>query len=151
MPPMDIQKIEKLIALLEQSALSEIEITEGENTIRLLRHASPSQFAVAAPPEVSPPTQVAQPGTTEAPQAPAGKVVESPLVGTFYNSPSPGEPAFVSVGSKVNSGDTLCLIEAMKTFNRVEADTAGTITTIHKANGEPVEFGEALFVIDPDN
>ncbi len=175
---MDLRKIKKLIELLEDSALTEMEITEGENTTRLSRanvqpmHAAP-MLSHASSPAPSPPASLATPAATQAtPQATAespaakppagqpdaspiaatpaiaGKVVESPLVGTFYNSPSPDDKPYVAVGSTVSVGDTLCLIEAMKTFNQVEAESAGVITVIYKNNGEPVEYGEPLFVIE---
>ena len=155
---MDLRKVKKLIELLEDSALTEMEITEGENTIRLSR-ATVRQTALA-PEQVAPTVQTtvpssaippavdaAQPAaTTDAPIA--GKVVPSPLVGTFYDSPSPDDKPYVSVGSVVGEGDTLCVIEAMKTFNQLEAEIAGVVTVIYKSNGDPVEYGEPLFVIE---
>jgi len=152
---MDLRKIKKLIELLEDSALSEMEISEGDNTIRLSR-AAPA--ATVAPVPVASP--MSTPATLEAvDSAPAdaavaestvskGQTVVSPLVGTFYDAPSPEAAAFVTVGQAVNIGDTLCLIEAMKTFNHIDADVAGVVVAVHKKNGEPVEYGEALFVID---
>ena len=153
---MDLRKIKKLIELLEDSALVEMEITEGENTIRL------SRASAIATPIYHQPGNSAQSAPISSPDAPAaesggqdgamavstGNVVESPMVGTYYNSPSPDAAPFVRVGSKVKLGDTLCVIEAMKTFNQIEAESEGIIKAIHKSNGEPVEYGEPLFVID---
>jgi len=169
---MDLRKIKKLIELLEESALSEMEISEGENTIRLSRApryapgmAAPAVTAATGEPAIpsaapldSPPTESpAEPaaGPTAAANAagsgsagPAGHVVVSPLVGTFYDAPSPDAAPFVTVGAEVARGDTLCLIEAMKTFNHIDAEVAGTVAAVHKHSGAPVEYGEALFVID---
>ena len=154
---MDLRKVKKLIELLEDSALTEMEITEGENTIRLSRATvrqtalSPEQVTptaqTTAPLAANPPTvDAAQPAAADA--LIAGKVVPSPLVGTFYDSPSPDDKPYVSVGSVVGEGDTLCVIEAMKTFNQLEAEIAGVVTVIYKSNGDPVEYGEPLFVIE---
>ena len=166
---MDLRKIKKLIELLEESALSEMEISEGENTIRLSRapRYAPGMAAPAvtvesairsdAPldsPATESPAEPAAGPTTAANAAgsgsagPAGHVVVSPLVGTFYDAPSPDAAPFVTVGAQVARGDTLCLIEAMKTFNHIDAEVAGTVTAVHKHSGAPVEYGEALFVID---
>lgn len=150
---MDLRKIKKLIELLEDSSLAEMEITEGENTVRLSRSAAhPSPFAYPPAPAhgLVPDSASTAPASSVNPppsDTPPGVVVESPLVGTFFNSPSPKDTPYVAVGSKVSVGDTLCLIEAMKTFNQLEAETAGVITHIHKNNGEPVEYGEPLFII----
>ena len=151
---MDIRKIKKLIELLEESALIEMEITEGENTIRLSRAATPQPLAgvVPLPPPAAsaaaaPPRADAEPAQTEAQVT--GKIIKSPLVGTFFDSPSPDEQAYVKVGSTVGEGDTLCLIEAMKTFNQLDAEVAGVVTVIYKNNGDPVEYGEPLFIIEP--
>jgi acetyl-CoA carboxylase biotin carboxyl carrier protein len=147
---MDLRKIKKLIELLEESALNEMEITEGDNTIRLSRGV---QVTTPIPPVQTVPvaTQTTSPITpNEAPAVSrevAGFIVESPMVGTFFDSPSPEAEAFVKIGSKVKAGDTLCIIEAMKTFNQIEADKEGEIKAIHKSNGDPVEFAEPLFVI----
>lgn len=132
-----------------------MEITEGENTIRLSRAAMPPPHTASAP---TPTTQAGPPdaGPSAASRPSdhpvAGKVperiVKSPLVGTFYDSPSPDAQPYVAVGSAVSEGDTLCLIEAMKTFNQIDAESAGIITVIHKNNGDPVEYGEPLFVIE---
>jgi len=164
---MDLRKIKKLIELLEESELSEMEISEGENTIRLSRAprmapgAYPAPAAAPAEGTVMPATPAATVDSpaTESPapavpaaaaSAPAGHAVVSPLVGTFYDSPSPDASPFVTVGQAVARGDTLCLIEAMKTFNHIDAEVAGVVTAVHKHNGEPVEYGETLFVIDGD-
>ena len=152
---MDLRKIKKLIELLEDSALAEMEITEGENTIRLSRATTqpppapapvPVIQAVAESSAAKPPAEQ-QPEDEPAP----GTVIKSPLVGTFYHSSSPNDEPYVSVGSVVSEGDTLCLIEAMKTFNQLDAEIAGVVTAIHKNNGEPVEYGEPLFVIESSN
>lgn len=156
---MDIRKIRKLIALLEETdVVDEIVIKEGEESIRLSRHSSRRGGEVKYHPEpsyippVSPQTQQgAQPTPAPAQTAPAketGHIVKSPMVGTMYTSPSPDAPAFVKVGQTVKVGDTLCIIEAMKMFNEIESDKAGVITKIHVANGDPVEFDEPLFTIE---
>ena len=151
---MDIRKIKKLIELLEQSALAEIEIKEGDDAIRISRHTSASVVPaamVAAPPAASAPAAEASQQAAaeeEGKGHPEGHVVTSPMVGTFYSSPSPDSKNFVEVGSKVKLGDTLCIIEAMKIFNEIEADKAGTVVAILKETGEPTEFGEPLFIID---
>ena len=157
---MDLRKIKKLIDLLEESNLAEIEIKEGEESVRLARtpkgtmvapapvmHAAP----VAAPAPVMPmqgPTEAATGGHAK-PQAdlPDGHVVRAPMVGTFYGSPSPDKPAFVSVGQAVKAGDTLGIIEAMKMFNPIEADVAGTVLKVMVESGQPIEFDQPLFVI----
>jgi len=150
---MDLRKIKKLIELLEGSALVEMEITEGDNTIRLSRASSSGASVIPAP---APPAvaqmvapQVAEPIVPSGAGAEAmeGQIIESPMVGTFYDSPSPDADVYVSLGSVVKPGDTLCIIEAMKTFNQLESDVAGTVKAIYKNSGDPVEFGEALFVI----
>jgi acetyl-CoA carboxylase biotin carboxyl carrier protein len=147
---MDIRKIKKLIELLEESNLSEMEIKEGEESIRLSRVSS-----MAAP--VSPAATTISVGETSPapPQAPDGEdllpvghPIKSPMVGTFYGAPKPGSEPFVEVGSTVEVGDTLCVIEAMKIFNQIETDAAGTVVAVLKDNGSPVEYGEVLFVID---
>ncbi|CAM5320018.1 acetyl-CoA carboxylase biotin carboxyl carrier protein [Rhodanobacter lindaniclasticus] len=154
---MDLRKIKKLIDLLEESNLAELEIKEGEEVVRLSRvpkGAAPVALAapaVAAPVAVAPAPVAAAPAATPEPPAanalPAGNVVKAPMVGTFYASASPGAPAFVKVGQQVNAGDTLGVIEAMKMFNQIEADVAGTVQAILIENGQPVEFDEPMFVI----
>ncbi len=151
---MDLRKIKTLIELLEASDLSEIEINEGEDSIRLSRVSSVAAPAVAAPmPYLPPPAAplaapVATPAVEESAAAISGHIVESPTVGTFYARPSPDADAFVKVGDKVSLGATLCVVEAMKTFNEIQANKAGTIVSTFKSDGDPVEFGEALFVIE---
>lgn len=149
---MDLRKIKKLIDLLEGSNLTEIEIKEGEESVRLSRASSgtviqQSQPVVAAAvPAPAPAATTAAQGSTT-PELPAGTTVHSPMVGTFYSSPNPDSPAFVSVGQTVKPGDTLAIIEAMKMFNPIESEIAGTITAVLAVNGQPVEFDEPLFVI----
>ncbi len=152
---MDLRKIKKLIDLLEESNLAELEIKEGEEVVRLSRvpkNAAPVAAAPAAPIAVAaaPAPLAAVPAAAETPAAnalPAGHVVKAPMVGTFYASASPGTPAFVKVGQQVKAGETLGIIEAMKMFNQIEADVAGTVQAILVENGQPVEFDEPMFVI----
>jgi acetyl-CoA carboxylase biotin carboxyl carrier protein len=151
---MDIRKIKKLIELVEESGISELEITEGEESVRIHRGGSAAQ--VAAPIQYAAPQAVAAPApapvaASEAPAAPAaisGHVVKSPMVGTFYRSSSPGAKSFVEEGQKVNVGDTLCIIEAMKMMNQIESDKAGVVKQILVDNQEPVEFDQPMFVIE---
>jgi acetyl-CoA carboxylase biotin carboxyl carrier protein len=156
---MDLRKIKKLIDLLEESNLAEIEIKEGEESVRLARTptggftmAQPMMQAApaAAPAPVMPmasPTDAASGGTPKASDLPPGHVVRAPMVGTFYSSPAPDKPAFVSVGQAVKQGETLGIIEAMKMFNPIEADVAGTVVKILVESGQPIEFDQPLFVI----
>jgi acetyl-CoA carboxylase biotin carboxyl carrier protein len=152
---MDLRKIKKLIELLEESQLSEIEIHEGEESVRLIRNSA-GQAAAPVVQTVSPlPAAASEPAPASAPVAqepeesglPEGEVVRSPMVGTFYSSPNPETPPFVKVGSKVGPGDTLCLIEAMKMFNQIEAEQSGEVVAVLVEDGQPVEFDEPLFVI----
>jgi len=148
---MDIRKIKKLIEMLEESNLGEIEIKEGEESIRISRGGAGGGVTHGmAPTPMALPASAAPVVTAmaAAPAAPAGHMLTSPMVGTFYRSPSPTAAAFVDVGNQVKVGDTLCIIEAMKILNTIEADKAGTIKAILKENGQPVEFGEPLFVIE---
>jgi len=149
---MDIRKIKKLIEMLEESNLGEIEIKEGEESIRISRAGSAAPAAqwmhAPAPAPVAAAVAVAPLAAPAAPSLPAGHMVTSPMVGTFYRSPSPSAASFVEVGSQVKVGDTLCIIEAMKILNTIESDKAGTVKAILKENGQPVEFGEPLFVIE---
>jgi acetyl-CoA carboxylase biotin carboxyl carrier protein len=154
---MDIRKVKKLIELLEESEVAEIEIHEGEESVRISRMpqgiAAAPQFIqaapMAAPPAVAPAPAAAEPAPAAAEEAvPQGHTVDSPMVGTFYEAPSPGAKPFVEVGQQVSAGDTLCIIEAMKMLNQIEADKAGKITAKLVENGQPVEFGQPLFVID---
>ncbi len=152
---MDLRKIKKLIELLEDSALLEMEITEGDSTIRLSRAGAGG--VAAAPRQVAPALPVDSRMVAEAPSMPrtespdvsevTGIVVTSPMVGTFYDASSPDSSPYVSVGVVVKPGDVLCIIEAMKTYNQLEAEVAGTVKEIYKKNGDPVEFGEPLFLI----
>lgn len=152
---MDIRKVKKLIELLEESGIGEIEIKEGEESVRISRGvsgaAAPAPSPAVAPPPA--PTLVAPaassaPAEPESPGARAeGHVVKSPMVGTFYRSPSPSSPAFVEVGKTVKAGDILCIVEAMKMMNQIEADAPGTIEAVLVENGEPVEFDQPLFSI----
>jgi acetyl-CoA carboxylase biotin carboxyl carrier protein len=148
---MDLRKLKKLIDLVEESGISELEITEGEEKVRISRgftqpmHASymmPAQYAPA--PALAAP---AAPAVAEEAAIPEGHVVRSPMVGTFYRAPSPGAKVFVEIGQSVNSGETLCIIEAMKLLNEIEADQGGVIKAILVENGQPVEYGEPLFII----
>jgi acetyl-CoA carboxylase biotin carboxyl carrier protein len=149
---MDIRKIKKLIEMLEESNLGEIEIKEGEESIRISRAGTAAPAAqwmqAPAPAPAAAPVAVAPLAAPAAPSLPAGHMVTSPMVGTFYRSPSPSAASFVEVGSQVKVGDTLCIIEAMKILNTIESDKAGTVKAILKENGQPVEFGEPLFVIE---
>jgi acetyl-CoA carboxylase biotin carboxyl carrier protein len=150
---MDLRKLKKLIDLVEESGISELELTEGEEKVRisraLMHSAAPITHYVSAPPQ----TQAVTAASAPAVEAPAvetpiqGHIVKSPMVGTFYRASSPDASAFVEVGSNVAVGDTLCIIEAMKLLNEIECDKAGVIKKILVENGQPVEYGEPLFVI----
>ncbi|ARB44838.1 acetyl-CoA carboxylase biotin carboxyl carrier protein [Alloalcanivorax xenomutans] len=149
---MDIRKIKKLIELLEESGIEELEIHENEESVRITRggwrNAAP---APAAPAPVAPapaaPQPAAAPAAEPEPASPAGHLVRSPMVGTFYRASSPGATPFAQVGQKVNAGDVLCIVEAMKMMNQIEADKSGTIDAILVEDGEPVEFDQPLFSI----
>ncbi len=153
---MDIRKVKKLIELLEESGIAELEIREGEETVRISRHGSGATYVNAAPammPAMAAPAPaaapVAAPAAAPAQAAqPSGHAVTSPIVGTFYRSSSPSAKSFVEVGSTVKEGDTLCIIEAMKIMNQIEADKSGIIKAILVENGQPVEFGQPLFIIE---
>jgi len=152
---MDIRKVKKLIELLDESGIAEIEITEGEESVRISRyspHVPASAPMVAAAP-VAATAPVAAPAAATAPVQVAevddeGFNVTAPMVGSFYASPTPGAAAFVQVGDQINEGDTLCIIEAMKMMNQIEAEVSGVIKSIRVQNGDPVEYGQTLFVID---
>ncbi|MEE4108411.1 MAG: acetyl-CoA carboxylase biotin carboxyl carrier protein [Halieaceae bacterium] len=156
---MDIRKVKKLIELLEESGIGEIEIKEGEESVRISRGVSgtlagPAPAAYAAPPPAAPAATTPPPAAAPEPDAegsahPAtsGTVVKSPMVGTFYRSPSPSSAAFVEVGKTVKAGDVLCIVEAMKMMNQIEAEVSGTIEAVLVENGEPVEFDQPLFHI----
>lgn len=149
---MDIRKVKKLIELLEESNINELEITEGEESVRISRGPVAAMPVMTAPPVAAAPLPaVAAPAPAESPasESPAlsGHVVASPMVGTFYRSPSPDASAFVEVGQKVNVGDVLCIVEAMKMMNQIESDKAGTVTAILVEDGQPVEFDQPMFTI----
>jgi len=145
---MDIRKIKKLIELIEESDIAELEIHEGEESVRISRYSSSAPPMIAGPvvPQQAPPLAPSneQPGEEKI----TGHIVRSPMVGTFYRSPSPGSKNFVDIGQQVNVGDTLCIIEAMKILNQIEADKSGKIVTILVENAQPVEYNQPLFVID---
>ena len=148
---MDIRKVKKLIELLEESGIAEIEIKEGEESVRISRTsgvpAAPAAMPMPAAPAAAPATPVAAEPEPETPARPSGHTVNSPMVGTFYRASSPTAKPFVEVGDTVGVGDTLCIIEAMKMFNQIESDKAGKVAEILVENGSPVEFGQPLFVI----
>ncbi len=148
---MDLRKLKTLIELVEGSGIAELEISEGEERVRITRTVAAAQqiYAPAPPPAAAPaaPPPAAPAAEPAKPAAPEGHVVKSPMVGTFYRSASPGSKPFVDVGQNVNSGDTLCIIEAMKLLNEIDADQTGVIKAILVENGQPVEFGQPLFVI----
>jgi len=146
----DIRKIKKLIELLEESNLTEIEIVEGEESVRLIRASQPVAAPVAAPValiEQPPVAAAAAPAEEDEDQIPEGEPVLAPMVGTFYGASSPEAQPFVTMGQTVGVGDTLCIIEAMKMFNQIEADISGTVVAILAENGQPVEYDQPLFVI----
>jgi acetyl-CoA carboxylase biotin carboxyl carrier protein len=149
---MDIRKVKKLIELLDESGIAEIEITEGEESVRISRHSphAPMPMAMHMAPSAAAPSApaAAAVSTPVAEVEEDGHPVKAPMVGTFYTSSSPGSPPFVQVGDRVKEGDTICIIEAMKMMNQIEADVAGTIKSIRAQNGDPVEYGQTLFVID---
>ena len=159
---MDIRKVKKLIELLEESGIAEIEISEGEESVRISRypaggahaapivHYAPAPMApMAAAPAAAAPAAIAAPAApAPAAAAKADHTVTAPMVGTFYSAATPGAKAFVDIGSEVNVGDTLCIIEAMKMMNQIESDKAGRVTAILVKNGDPVEFGQPLFIIE---
>ena len=153
---MDLRKLKKLIDLVEESGIAEIEVTEGEEKVRITRSLTAPQPVYAAAPAVAaapaPAAAAAAPvAAAGAPAAPArdlSKAQTSPMVGTFYRAPGPNAPVFVEVGQSVNAGDTLCIIEAMKLMNEIEAERSGVVKEILVENGQPVEFGEPLFIIE---
>lgn len=154
---MDLRKLKTLIDLVAESDIAELEVTEGESKVRIVKSSAIPQNQMVMLPQqgvqqYAAPAVQAAPSQAAAPAAPAaaaetGHVVKSPMVGTFYRSSAPGAPAFVEVGQSIKSGDTLCIIEAMKLLNEIDADVAGTVTKILVENGQPVEFGQPLFVI----
>lgn len=150
---MDLRKLKTLIELVENSGITELELTEGEEHVRISRNAATSQqFYSTAPQQhhmvaAAPQAAAAAPAAPAEPAAPEGHVVKSPMVGSFYRAPSPGAKVFVEVGQTVNAGDTLCIIEAMKLLNEIETDKGGVVKAILVENGQPVEFGQPLFII----
>jgi len=149
---MDIRKVKKLIELLDESGVAEIEIKEGEESVRISRQSQFNQPMMAAPATFAPAAPAAAvaevPAAEPAAEAIEGHAIKSPMVGTFYRAPSPGASSFVEVGQTVSAGDTLCIIEAMKLLNQIEADKAGTVKAILVENGQPVEYDQPLFIID---
>ena len=152
---MDIRKVKKLIELLEESGIAEIEITEGDDAVRISRYpkgGSPVAMAPAQPIPVAPAAPAPAPAADGAREEPApdedGQTVTAPMVGTFYTASAPGAKPFVQVGSQVEVGDVLCIIEAMKMMNQIESDVAGQVVAVLVENGEPVEYGQPLFIIE---
>ena len=159
---MDLRKIKKLIELLDESGIAEIEVTEGEESVRISRYGtSPPAVHAAAP--VAPPAPsgsvpaadgpsalapAAAPTTEEHPSSPSGSAIDAPMVGTMYRAPSPGAPPFVEVGSRISAGDVVCIIEAMKILNQIESEVSGVVREILVENGQPVEFGQTLMVVE---
>ncbi|MBT9591147.1 MAG: acetyl-CoA carboxylase biotin carboxyl carrier protein [Thiobacillus sp.] len=148
---MDLRKLKKLIDLVEASGIAELEITEGEEKVRIAKSIAGAPMMMShAPQMMHAPAPVAAPAVLAAPAedaVPEGHVVRSPMVGTFYRAPAPGSKNFAEVGQSVNAGDTICIIEAMKLLNEIETDQGGIIKAILVENGQPVEYGEPLFVI----
>lgn len=152
---MDLRKLKTLIDLVQNSGISELEISEGEEKIRIAKHlGAPAQanYMVGAPaaqymPAPAPAAAPAAPAAAVVPTEPEGHAVKSPMVGTFYRSGTPGSPAFAEVGQTVKAGDTLCIIEAMKLMNEIEADASGVIKAVLVENGQPVEYGQTMFII----
>ncbi len=149
---MDLRKLKTLIDLVSESGIAEIEVTEGEDKVRIVNKYAGAPMHAAAPLAMpaapAAPVAVAAPAAAaEPPAAPSGHVVKSPMVGTFYRSPNPESKAFVEIGQTVKAGDTLCIIEAMKLLNEIEADVAGTVREILVDNGQAVEYGQPLFII----
>ncbi len=149
---MDIRKVKKLIELLEESGIAEIEIKEGEESVRISRNSAnaplaPMQYA-APPPLPAPVAETPSGDSASESSIVSGHQVKSPMVGTFYEAPSPGANAFTEVGKQVKEGDVLCIIEAMKMLNQIESDKSGTVKAVLAENGQPVEFDQPLFVIE---
>jgi len=149
---MDLRKLKKLIDLVQESGISELEVTEGEEKVRIAKHygtvaAAPQQYYAAPPPVAAGAPVASSVNLDDEDDIPEGHIVKSPMVGTFYRSPSPGADAFVQIGQTVKQGETLCIIEAMKLLNEIESDASGVVKAILVENGEPVEFGEPLYVI----
>ena len=154
---MDIRKVKKLIELLDESGIAEIEITEGEDSVRISRYSTSAPAAPVAT-HFAPPAPTGAPAPAAAAAAPApaepaddGTEIKAPMVGTYYAASSPGAAPYVQVGDRVSEGDTICIIEAMKMMNQIESEVSGVVKSIRLQNGEPVEFGQTLFVIDQRN
>lgn len=150
---MDLRKLKTLIDLVSESNVSELEITEAEGKVRIVKSSGAplvmqQPVAMVAAPAAAPAGAPATPAADAAPAAPAGHAVKSPMVGTFYRSASPGAKPFVELGSVVKEGETICIIEAMKILNEIEADKSGTVTKILSENGQAVEYGQPLFIIE---
>ena len=148
---MDLRKLKKLIDLVQESGISELEVTEGEEKVRIAKHspAAPATYYAQVPPApAAAPAPIAAAPVDVEDELPDGHIVKSPMVGTFYRASAPGAKPLVEVGQSVNEGDRLCIIEAMKLMNEIEADASGVIKAILVENGEPVEYGQPLFVID---
>ena len=151
---MDLRKLKKLIDLVEESGIAELEVTEGEEKVRITRVSAAPQMAYAQPmtalqvPNAQAAAVAAPAAEAAAPVSNDKNAMKSPMVGTFYRSPSPGAKSFIEVGQSVNAGDTLCIIEAMKLMNKIEADRSGVVKAILVEDGQPVEFGEPLFIIE---
>jgi acetyl-CoA carboxylase biotin carboxyl carrier protein len=152
---MDLRKLKTLIDLVAESGITELEVTEGEGKVRIVKGGATGQVMMQAPTMISMPSQpaaaaapaIAAPAAPEAAAVPAGNVVKSPMVGTFYRAPGPGKPNFVEVGQPIKSTETVCIIEAMKLLNEIECGFDGTITQVLVENGQPVEYGQPLFVV----
>ncbi|WLI88416.1 acetyl-CoA carboxylase biotin carboxyl carrier protein [Massilia sp. R2A-15] len=153
---MDLRKLKTLIDLVAESDIAELEVTEGESKVRIVKTSAMPQGQMMMMPSQGMPQQYAAPAHAPAPAAapvaavaaePTGHIVKSPMVGTFYRSSAPGSPAFVEVGATIKEGDTLCIIEAMKLLNEIDSEVSGVVTKILVENGQPVEFGQPLFVI----
>jgi acetyl-CoA carboxylase biotin carboxyl carrier protein len=151
---MDLRKLKKLIDLVQESGIAELEITEGEEKVRINRVGIPGHPGFMAMPQSSPPAAPAAPAAAatapvaaESPVEAEGHIVKSPMVGTFYRSSAPGAKPFVEIGQNINAGETLCIIEAMKLLNEIEADQSGVVKKVMVENGQPVEYGQPLFII----
>jgi len=152
---MDIRKVKKLIELLEESGIAELEINEGEESVRISRYSSspaPAPVSYAAPaapaPAAAAPAATAAEESSDEDSLPSGHVVKSPMVGTYYSASSPGSKPFVSVGDSVTEGETVCIVEAMKILNQIEADVSGVVKAILVENAQPVEYGQPLMIIE---
>ena len=150
---MDIRKVKKLIELLEESGIAELEINEGEESVRISRYstaAPPAAPVSYAAPPAAPAAAPSAPAAAESEEEslPSGHIIKSPMVGTFYSSPSPGAKTFVNIGDSVSEGDTICIVEAMKILNQIEAEVSGTIKAILVENAQPVEYGQPLMIIE---